>query len=193
MTKHNTNITNSPLFNVRDKSVAIPLAQNTTLCAEGNRSKAANINRDSIAAAIKAKDELVYVLYVVMMITGSRISEALSIAPHHITRNGSFKIVGSKGSGSRLYYDSSIAQRLIDCKFNNIYIFDRLNRFYVYRIFKSCGFMHKFDGNDKFSVTHLHRHLKALDAIEVDEDNDIVTDVLRHKSNKTKIAYEKER
>jgi integrase len=193
MTKHRPNITNTHLFYVRSKSVPNPIAQNTTLCAAGDTSKAANIDRDAMALAIKTKDELVYVLYVVLMVTGCRISEALSIAPHHITKNGSFKIVGSKGSGSRLYYDSSIAQRLIDCKFNNIYIFDRLNRFYVYRVFKSCGFMHKFQGNDKFSVTHLHRHLKALDAIEVDDNNDIVTDVLRHKSIKTKLAYEKER
>jgi hypothetical protein len=35
--------------------------------------------------------------------------------------------------------------------------------------------------------------LKALDAIEVDDNNDIVTDVLRHKSVTTKVAYEKER
>jgi integrase len=148
---------------------------------------------DTVIQELTKRDDRVRKLYVLMSLCGCRISEALKIAPHHITNNGSFVIKGSKGSGSRMYKVSELSEWLLSCKRNSIYPFDCLNRFYVYRVFKSVGIEHKFEGNKKSSVTHLPRHLLAIEAKSINVGEEIISDALRHKSTKSKIYYEKER
>lgn len=179
--------------NVRIKSEPKPSAQTTKLCASGVAGQAAVRVSDTVIQELAKRDDRVRKLYVLMCSCGCRISEALKIAPHHITNAGSFVIKGSKGSESRMYKVSELSEWLLWCKKNGIYPFDCLNRFYVYRVFKSVGIEHKFEGNKKNSVTHLPRHLLALEAKSIDVGEEIISDALRHKSTKSKIYYEKER
>ena len=55
------------------------------------------------------------------------------------------------------------------------------------------GSHHKFEGNKKNSVTHLPRHLLAIEAKSIDTGGEVISDALRHKSSKSKVYYEKER
>lgn len=179
--------------NVRIKSEPKPNAQTTKVCTLGESAQASVRISDTVVAELAKRDDRVKKLYVLMCSCGCRISEALKIAPHHITNTGSFVIKGSKGSGSRMYKVSELSEWLLWCKRNSIYPFDCLNRFYVYRVFKSVGIEHKFEGNKKNSVTHLPRHLLAIEAKSIDAGGEVISDALRHKSSKSKVYYEKGR
>lgn len=193
MKKGNINIFEAQRLQVRGKTDTIPIAQNTTLCGlDGSPARGIAIS-NSVCEALAKRDVLVKHLYIVLSITGCRISEALAIKHNNIGVNGSFVIVGKKGSRSRMYKISELSDFFIQCKKDNVYPFCRLNRFYVYRLFKSCGIMHKFEGNEKYSVTHLPRHLLAIEAKQMQDSEGLVTDSLRHKSVKNAKFYEKER
>jgi integrase len=185
------NITNTSTFKRGGKTVATPIAHTTTVCeANGSRLRSAEEIETSLAL-ISKKDMIASYATICLLVSGSRVSEVLCISPSHITGNGCFKIEGKKNSNSRVYYDNRVANYLIECKKNCVYPFERLNRFYLYRLFNSANLYHTFEGNKKKSVTHFPRHLKALDALEVDNNNDVVSDILRHKSLKNKSFYEK--
>lgn len=178
---------------VRTKSEPKPSAQNTKLCGSGEVVAWSPTEALATIEAVSKEDPRVGKLYAILLATGCRVSEVLSIAPHHITLSGTFAIKGSKGSGSRVFKVSEVSDYMKECKRLNVYPFATINRFYVYRLFRKLGIQHKFEGNEKYSVTHLPRHIAALEANEIKGIEGIVQDRLRHKSSKNAKFYEKTR
>lgn len=178
---------------IRTKSEPKPCTQNTKLCGIGEVQYGYPTEALTSIEAVSRVDTRVGKLYAILLATGCRVSEVLSIAPHHITLSGTFAIKGSKGSGSRVYKVSEVCDYMKECKRLNVYPFATINRFYVYRLFKKLGIQHKFEGNEKYSVTHLPRHIAAIEAKEITGIEGIVQDRLRHKSSNNAKFYEKER
>lgn len=179
--------------NIRIKPVAKPCAQIAKLCSTDSKKMfdVAILGRQS--AVVRKIDERCFVVLTILMNTGCRISECLNISPYDITVSGAFYIKGLKGSESRLYKLPEVANYMVNCKRLGVYPFEGLSRFYVYRVFKKCGIGYRFEGNKHASVTHLPRHVMAIDAKSIEGGNNYVTDVLRHKSEKNRAYYDKEK
>lgn len=175
------------------KSDSSPCAQITSLCGIPCTAIERDFEIDSCLAKLACEGERVCIIFYLQMVYGLRISEVLGIRPYDITSGGFIKINGSKGSASRLIACTLYADFFKQCKRNGAYPFNMYNRFVIYRLYKKHGISHKFDGNEKASVTHLPRHLLALQANQVEDETGIVTDALRHKSSKNKGYYVKEK
>lgn len=174
-------------------SVLSPCAQNTSLCGDLATGVERCFELDSCLAKLACEGKRVCIIFYLQMVYGLRISEVLGIRPYDITSGGFIKIVGSKGSSSRLVACTLYADFFKQCKLSGTHPFNMYNRFVIYRLYKKHGISHKFAGNEKSSVTHLPRHLLALQANQVEDETGIVTDALRHKSTKNKSFYVKEK
>lgn len=177
----------------RSKSVANPIAQTTTLCGVvggGELAEMLSIERFSALCGISPQVAYIYAL---QRDAGLRVSEALAIMPSDITSGGFVRIRGKKGSSDVLVKPTFGVEYFLWCRQSGVYPFMGIDRYYVYRLYKSLGLCHKFDGNAKMSVTHLPRHNYALQAKSVDEDSTLVTYALRHKSAKNDVYYVKEK
>jgi integrase len=171
-------------------SVPTPSAQITAQCAAGCLAESWQrqlvVARDALALHGKELACLVDFL----IATGCRVSEALRIKPYDITIGGRIILKGSKGSKSAQYCVPECSQYFISCKKSGREPFGSFSRFQIYRIFKKHGISHTFGENQKASVTHLPRHIMALDITATTEDKQIVSDALRHKNEKNREFYE---
>jgi len=123
------------------------------------------------------------------LLYGLRISEVLSIKGSNIDRFGAIWIEGKKKSNPRQVVDTELVQFYLSRRLlGNGLIFD-FDRFFIHRIYKSCGINHTADKSGKNLTTHYMRHLyvKRLSS-QTDNLNDIAS-VVGHKSKSNTKGY----
>lgn len=123
------------------------------------------------------------------LLYGLRISEVLSITGDDIDRFGSIWIKGKKGSNPRQVIDTELlsfylSRRLL-CT-GRIFEFDR---FYIHRIYKSCGINHTATGSDKNITTHYMRHLFVKRMSVNSSDISELASIVGHKSESNTKGY----
>lgn len=130
-------------------------------------------------------------LFLFMLQSGCRISEALLIRYVDILALGDVVIKGAKGSHDRIIQASLCSDYLIWCRANCVDPFFDTNYIHMYRELKRIGVGQQFGTNENLSVTHWFRHAKVL--IEQSQGVDIEASkrALGHKSVKSTEAYAK--
>lgn len=139
-------------------------------------------HNSTLAVEVKAVIEL-------MLYSGCRISQALSITSTDILLNGTIRIRGNKRS------DDVITRCILFKEFwinNRIYInsiLSNYNRFFFYRLFKKYGITFKLPHKTNYNVTHSLRQL-FIDSLNV---NDVSCELIKksvgHKNVKSQEYY----
>jgi integrase len=174
------------------KSAIEPRAQNTGLC---------DINKDMIsnyytilADVVRRKDlsEQDKAFIECVLLSGARVSSVLKIRPIDIRQGGKVIIRQDKRSDIIIYQPVSLLSYWLKCREFYVIPFYGLSRFYYYRLFRKLGLYGMFEGNNKYSVTHIGRHLQGI--VFRDSDLTIVDKkkVLGHKNEKNILYYEKD-
>lgn len=128
-----------------------------------------------------------------MYAQGLRVSEILSITGKDISKSCNIRIRSKKGSLERLVNASLFESFLKSYIGSNVMVLDQFDRFYIYRELKKLGLTYKFEGNKKSSVTHLGRHLFALENIPIADSDMTVSKMLGHKNENNQKYYVKEK
>lgn len=120
-----------------------------------------------------------------------RISEVLSINCSNIDSSGRVYIQCKKGSQQIVINDLQLSEIFLYYKQQNINPFRELDRFYVYRIYKSAGIRCSSSGRFNNSVTHAFRHINAKEVRGFSNNNKYVSTLLHHTSGKSQEHYGK--
>ena len=175
------------------KSVSNPCAHTANLCEGGVVAEQLNLAFvSSWEKEYSSRPAIAFVIWL-MYTNGLRISEILSITGRDISRSYNIRIRSKKGSIDRLVNASLFASFLESHIGNNTLVLGQFDRFYIYRELKKLGLSYKFEGNQKSSVTHLGRHLFALENIPLADDNMSVGKMLGHKNENNQKYYVKEK
>lgn len=190
MKKKNLSILNhaSPIKN-RVKPVLNPSAQSRGLCCQGYGSFFADTSsaldfflNSTYPVQVKAIIEVLY-------LSGCRVTQALSIKPNNISLNGKIQIKAAKGGKDTLCNPIHFKEFWINYRDGNSCFDNFINRFFIYRVCKNIGAVYKSKNNIKASVTHSFRHSLANELNLIEKDSNLISDVLGHKSLKTKKYY----
>lgn len=149
-----------------------------------------NLWRNSKGSSVQSVAAVIGLL----LYSGMRISEVLRIKGTDITINRTLFYIASKSKArcsvqivdSWDYYSKYVGKP--------VYLFAHFSRFYIYRQMKAIGLSVKFGANCNSSVTHLGRHITALNAQGATQNSKDAQRVLNHKSiNSTKhyLTHEK--
>lgn len=174
---------------VSDTAVPTPTAQTTKLCTGLNQGESLINDILTKRKEIIKKDRLLWYIVDLMLNSGCRISEILSIKPHNILLNGSVKIQASKGGNNRIISSSDARNYLIDCKSSGNHPFMDYNRFYIYRAFKKWGIGYVVNGNCNKAVTHAIRHANTEVQREGKVEKSIIQSQLGHTNESTQSHY----
>lgn len=140
------------------------------------------------------KTEAYYVKAIIelLFLYGLRISEALAITHHSITKSGLILIKGKKGSEDRFIRPVMFLtfwKHYKACEIDYSFVYSRQ---YFYRVLKKYGFYASYGNNTKMSVTHMFRHEYARDIQLQFKDLEIVKKGIGHKSIKSTQYYDKD-
>lgn len=175
------------------KPVSNPIAPIGTMCEENETITEEVKNLNTSLDNMRKKYKLEYYCCMFLIETGCRISEALNIKYSDIDQLGRVYIKGLKNSKNRICVAPQCREFLLFCRQNKTDVFQRLNRFHIYRICKKFGIGGKFGGNKKNSITHYFRHINALITNSIAPETSLVQEVLGHKNAKSTGYYLKEK
>lgn len=133
-----------------------------------------------------------YFLFSILLETGCRISEALSIRPEHITLVGKVLLLGKKGSNDRVVSISIARLFLLKSKMHNIAPFTGMNRFTARRHLLRLGITKLKKGRINESVTHIFRDEYVKDLRSVAMKESVRSDSIGHKIVKNTGYYGKD-
>jgi integrase len=173
----------------RSKAELKPIAQTNSLC-DGE-----SIGFGSYEWSVLTEQKISKVckelamLFVFQYESGCRISECLQASYENITRTGSIKIVGNKGSKTRIVECSRIADYLIKCKRNKKNPFDLFNRFFIHRQYVKFGIIFQSEKSKKKSTTHALRQLKAESIRQITDESELISDSLGQKNVRNSQFY----
>ena len=173
------------------KSESVPGAQTAKLCDMGTTADGLEHLFISTIAKVRSTNASLALVIWLMYASGLRVSEILKIRGKDISRSYNILIKGSKNSSDRLVSGVLFAYFLESYIGKNILVFDQFDRFYVYRELKKLGLSYKFAGNEKNSVTHLGRHVFALQGKEIADESMTVGKMLGHKGTNSEKYYTK--
>jgi len=140
------------------RSAASMPAQSTTLSQQCSGSFAAELAAASGFIADEKNYIIDRIVIQLLISSGLRISEVLSISGQDVASDGSILIHGKKGSDVRYVSAMQFSQWL---GANPVYFANQIryrNRFFYYRLFKRLGISRIMSGNKNNSVTHLFRY-----------------------------------
>lgn len=176
----------------RTKSVLTPFAQSTKLCDLGNIEEIdVTVVSDTIERMKITNTPLYYVAYL-QYAYGLRVSEVLRIRVTDVLRSGRVNIKGLKGSNDRIVYCGEFATWVRGSKSRTMLVFDTMSRYYVYREYKKLGLIASNGEKSNRLVTHLFRHLAALELRDNDIDIDTTASLLGHKNKSNTKIYRHE-
>lgn len=139
-------------------SVPNPSAQSLIQCCP-NTIEEATIVDHYISKIIEVTHSNIYGLIIELQgLYGLRISEVLGIKPWDISRNGNIKITPLKGSNIRVVRSIKFEKIVIDSCINSVSLFEGINRFAIYRLYKTIGCQIHKQGDKRSRVTHALRH-----------------------------------
>lgn len=133
-----------------------------------------------------------YELFVLMTISGCRITEALNIRCEHITESGRVLILGLKNSDNRLLDISILYSFFTKHKTKNIAPFHSMNRFTAYRYCKELGIGKLKKGRIHESITHAFRDSYLKDIKSANTSKHDIARSIGHKSIKSQEYYGKD-
>lgn len=177
----------------RYNSESIPCAQTNTLCESGSIADELSDRYITCWAKEMSSNPLMALTIWLMYAEGLRISEILKINGKDITRSYNIRIKSSKGSNDRLINAGLHSAFLKNYAGKDVNIYKDYNRFYFYRELRKRGLSYRFEGNKHSSVTHLGRHLFALDNKKIADSEMSVSKMLGHKNELNQKYYVKEK
>ena len=175
------------------KSATNPCAHTANLCEVGVVPEQLNsVFVSSWEKEYSSRPAIAFVIWL-MYAQGLRVSEILSIDGKYISRSYNIRINSKKGSLERIVNASLFSSFLDSFVGRKGLVLQQFDRFYVYRELKKLGLSYRFEGNQKSSVTHLGRHLFALESIPLADANMSVGKMLGHKNENNQKYYVKEK
>lgn len=132
-------------------------------------------------------------LFLFLLDSGCRVSEALGITLKQLTPIGTVKIKGSKGSEDRLVNTMFSRSYFIACYNDKRTPFSDTNYMSFYRCLVKYGVGARFGTNDKMSVTHYFRHIRTLMGLEAGFSLEDMQRYLGHKNIKSTQSYAKKK
>lgn len=171
------------------KDVLSSSAPIATVCVKENCKDKEVRNAYDILDNMKIKYIREYYLCVFLLETGCRVSEALRVTHKDIDALGRVRVSGMKNSSSRIVYSPSAIEFLLEQRKIRGDIWERFNRFYIYRILKLHGFGMVYGKNEKMSITHYFRHVNAIIAEEISVNILEIAQILGHKKVKNTAIY----
>ena len=133
-----------------------------------------------------------YYLFILLEVSGARVSEVLLIRHSDISDNGHILLRGLKGSENRIIHDSQASQFCCKMKSLGIDPFSSCNRFTAYRLLKNIGIGKLKVGRTHESVTHIFRdsYIEKLRALDISKRD--LSKSIGHKSIKSTEYYGKD-
>ncbi len=168
-----------------------PSAQTVTLCDQST-AKLAALNR--LVSGLMARSDLSThdkALIELSLMYGMRVGSLLNIKSSDIKFNGDIKVIQQKGSMPVVCRSVFNLEFWLNQRTKGIKIYEGFSRFYYYRLFMKLGLTYKFEGNKKYSCTHLGRHLVVLNSIASGDDREVYKTILGHVNEKNIEYYEK--
>ena len=172
-----------------NNSVLSPTAHSTKLCASGNVGDSEIVRLLTLFERLKCTHEVYYVIFMLQIMAGLRISEVLNIRCQHITNLGAVNVRGLKGSNNKFVNVSEVRSYLMRCKALSLDPFVDISRFMVYRFYKKHNVSYLFNGAVNCSVTHYLRHLFAMQVNSTAESLEDVSLAMAHKSSNSTKHY----
>lgn len=174
-------------------SVPSPSAQSAKPCGLVSVQDQILRQVEASLATLKISNPPCYLIARLLFESGSRISEILAIRSTDITPAGRIMIKAKKGSRDRIISAGHLGDDLLKLRKRQGLIFGDISRFHVYRSFRSVGLSHIFDGRSKASVTHIFRHLAAMDLEQTEHGKQAITTGLGHRSERSADHYSAEK
>lgn len=173
------------------KAVSSPSAQTTTLRAPvTDIPQSMEVSTNNLAR-LKKHSESLYNLYLFMLSSASRVSEALQINFSHIQTNGNVKLKASKGSITRIVNCGLALTWMLEQKKLGLSPWQELNRHFVYHRFKYFSIEISPRNSSKKAVTHCARHI-ALNQIQLaEQDISLTQKFAGHKNQNSTEHYVK--
>lgn len=173
-------------------SISTPSAQIANLCDVGTIAESLEAIFVTTIAKVRSYDQSLALVIWLMYASGLRISEILKIKGTDISRSYNILVRGSKKSNDRLVNGVLFEEFLKAYIGKSTLVFSQFDRFYIYRELKKLGLCYKFAGNEKSSVTHLGRHVFALQGKEIADESMTVGKMLGHKGMSSEKYYTKD-
>lgn len=170
-------------------SVPTPFAQTLAQCEPVPVQDQATKQLKASVQFLKINNPPVYIIAMILLDSGCRISEVLAIRSTDVSPQGRVMIKGAKGSNDRIVFSSTVSDQLIKLRSMQGPIFAGISRFHVYRSFKSAGLGQFMSGRSRQSVTHLFRHLYAQDLQKTTHGKKAITTGLGHKNDQSADHY----
>lgn len=173
------------------KPPLIPCAEYTTLCHTiCQQEPAVGVLLPSVAV-IEGWSHYYKWLFLFMLDSGCRLSEALDIGPGNIDAFGSVLVFGKKGSLTRIVTPRLSSAYLLYAKSNNFNPFQDCKARTFQRLLINAGCYASFGNNSNNSVSHFFRHIHVLLRVTNGGDADLMQRFLGHKNVKSTLAYAK--
>ena len=189
-TKNVIYLANADSLQARTKSVPNPSAQIAKVYGASEEVSKEIDRLLSSKESIKARSCELWYIIELLISSGARISEVLSISPVDIMRNGNVRVRGKKGSSDRIVVTRDSMDYMLRCRSVGKYPFQDWDRFRCYREFKLLGIGMRFPGKEKQSVTHFFRHAYNRMMKKEGIEQELRSSELGHKSRSNIKHYE---
>ncbi len=178
----------------RTKSVSIPHVDNAILLQNSSRDIRLVNHFTDVAHSYISEGSRVGWLMLIQLLSGCRISEALSIKGIQLSLPYTIQIIASKNSDNRIISSTELRAFVERYAGLNVPLFADYNYIFIYRLYKRLGMSIQGSYGMKAAVTHLPRVLNATNNFAQLKDIDTIKHSLGHKSVKsTQIYVNKER
>jgi site-specific recombinase XerD len=175
----------------RKKSVSSPLEQ-TTKELPVVKDLSASVEALVLQSErMKEYSKQCYFVFHVLLNSGCRISEVLSIRAVDVLANGLVRIKGAKGSNDRIVNCGMATEYIMKCKKLNVAPFQDVNRKFVWSVFKKFNIELSVGSSDKKVVTHALRHVMVASAKSANVDINTTGTFIGHKNKKNTTRYGK--
>lgn len=170
-----------------------PNAQNAKECNTSyNNSREVELLY-KLLGSIKVAEPTVYIILLMQIRYGFRISEVLGIRVCDISSYGRVLVKGLKGSSDRVVDFPEIHSLGFKGGLSTNKVFQGYSRFYVYRVYKRFSIGALMQGNKKVSVTHYPRYLAVQDVARMAGGLEVAGTFIGHKNIKNTEIYERKK
>lgn len=145
----------------------------------------------SSAEQMKKYSQECWLVFEVLMSSGCRISEVLSIRAVDCMANGMVRIKGKKRSNDRIITCGGATDHIIRCRKLGVAPFQNVNRKFVWSVFKKFNIQLEVGSSGKKVVTHAIRHLVVASAKESQIDVNTTGSFIGHKNKSNTARYGK--
>jgi site-specific recombinase XerD len=143
------------------------------------------------AERMKEYSKQCYYVFHILLNSGCRISEVLSIRAVDILANGMIKIKGAKGSNDRIINCGLASEYILKCRKLGVAPFQDINRKFVWSVFKKFNIELSVSSSGQKVVTHALRHVMVASAKSANVDINTTGKFIGHKNVNNTSRYGK--